>query len=342
MRDPQVFHEIVQELRRLASELGRAPRREDLDDSRFSRRSVDAVFGTFTEALRAAGLDAKSQKKQKKFKYLPKKLESIVIHEYDLKALFEWLKNPPVIKMVFQPDTHMKHADERALGAYLEFIHDYRPHIDVIGGDLMDAEGISHWPTESLEPRRQIHEVMKTREFLHYKTSLTPDCAKRFFLCGNHEDWIRQYLLRVPELMDGLELLGMEINVRSLLDLDKYGYELIPMNEFLKIGKAHFTHGIYTGDNHARKHLQKLKDNVYYGHLHDTGSAADSSINGTIHAQSLACLCRLDAPFLKGRINNWQHGLGIFEFFPDGSYTMTCPTMKDGKFSYGGKVYGKT
>jgi len=198
MRDPQVFHEIVQELRRLASELGRTPRREDLNDSRFSRRSVDAIFGTFTEALRAAGLDAKSQKKQQKFKYKSARLESIVIHQCDLDGLFEWLKHPPVIKMVFQPDTHMKHADERALGAYLEFIHDYRPHIDVIGGDLMDAEGISHWPPESLEPRRVITEVMKTREFLHYKTSLTPDVAKRLFLTGNHEDWIRQNLFRVP------------------------------------------------------------------------------------------------------------------------------------------------
>jgi hypothetical protein len=102
---------------------------------------------------------------------------------------------------------------------------------------------------------------------------------------------------------------------------------------------ANFTHGLYASANHPKTHLQRLKANIYYGHLHDELSTHEPSLNGIIEAASLACLCRLDAKFMNGKPTNWVHGFSIFEFFADGTYTRIPIRILNGRFSYNGKVF---
>lgn len=341
--DSETRHDVLGRLKQYAGELGRAPKRDDLLDCPYlTKHEVNKAFGTFTEAIKAAGFFSKKAKEvPKKFKYVPKKLESIVIHEADLKEWFEEAGNPPTLKVTVQPDTHRKHMDFYAMGVFLEFLEDYDPHAHIILGDFLDAEGISHWPSSSLEPRRFIPEVKEGRSLLEEIEAATPSCKRRIYLEGNHEDWINQALVaRLPEMMDGIDELGLKPDLKALLDLTGFGYDLIPINHIFRLGKANFTHGYYTTDNHGKKHLDKLKGNIFYGHLHDEKGWSDSSMDGTISAQSFGCLCRLDAKFLKGKINNWVHGFGTFEFFPDGSFTHVFHRIKNGRLSYNGKVYG--
>lgn len=336
-------HQIVSELKRLAGELGRPPRRDELKDLKcaFSKHSILSVFGTYTEALKAAGLDkksAKETKKPEKIKYKKTQIDGIFIHEFDLDKLFEQT-GKDVITLVAQPDTHIKHKDDKATSIYLEIIHDIKPDIDLILGDFLDAEGVSHWPPDSLEEKRIVPEILSGREFLGHKVAVTPDTKERIFLWGNHEDWFRQALLQMPNLFHGISEICPEFNLGSMLGLDKYGYREIPLNHLLKIGKAHFTHGVYTGDSHAKAHLSKFKVNIFYGHLHDTQSYCDTSAAGTLVAQSLGCLCKLDARFLRGKINNWKQAFGVFYFRRDGSFTHYVVPIVDGVAVFNGKTY---
>ena len=162
---------------------------------------------------------------------------------------------------------------------------------------------------------------------------------KKFFI-GNHEDWLQQYLnLRIPEVIDGLERLGQRLDIESLLGINNSGFDGVPLNAILNVGDAYFIHGYYTGKHHASKHLEVFGVNVYYGHLHDVQSHCAVSVKGLHEAASLGCLRSLDAPFLKGKPNNWSHAFGIFEFQYDGSYTRYMPIIVDGKFSFNGKLF---
>lgn len=326
------------DLKRVASEIGHKPsRREYLERGKYTKEQVERFFGLWSEFLKAANA---FKEKCPDFKYKKSLIESFVVHEVNLNLLFEKAGNPKSLKCILMPDTHLEHVDEQALKVFLKFAEFYDPHIFIILGDFLDASGISHWPSDSLKPRRFIPEVIKGRELLSLIKQKTPDCVYYAYCEGNHEDWIRQALVaKLPELFDGIDELGLYPSLEKLLDLEKFGIDLIPLNEFLKIGSAHITHGLYVGDGHAKKHLNKIKGTVFYGHLHDTNECIDTSINGVMVAKSCGCLSKLNAPFLRGRMNNWVHAFQVLEFFPDGTFTYFTPNIKNGKLSFMGKVF---
>lgn len=336
-------HEVISLLKRLQSDLGRSPKRDDLFSCDYlTKHRVMKAFGTFTEASKAAGfLAEKAKQVPKKFKYKKTKLDSLTIHEVDLREWFRLAGEPPVLKVLAQPDTHVENMDHGAVATFLTFAEHWNPDVHIIMGDFLDAKGISHWQPDDRAPKRIVPEIIKAKDILKEIVRSTPKAKSRVYITGNHEDWIEQaFVARLPELFDGLDELGLVPDLKALLQLDKFGYDLIPINHFLKVGHAFFTHGLYTTDNHPKKHLDILKKNIYYGHLHDTKSYNTGGLDGPMEAQSLGCLCKLDAPFLKGKPNNWVHAFGLFEFFPDGTYTFYCPKMINGRMAYNGKVFG--
>lgn len=315
-----------------------------------SENKIQRIFGGYKKFLDAAGKgpyyeaekEMMSEKMAKKFKAICSKKEQIqgfFRHTLDLNEMFERAGNPPSLKVSAQPDTHVKFMDKEAVNCYLRFLEYYKPHAHIIMGDFADCEGLSHWPSEDLEPRRIVPEMKQARELLERIIKATPNTTTRIFICGNHEHWINMALAKMPELFDGLAELGLDITIEKLLGLEKYGYEFFPLNHLVQIGRAHFTHGIYTASSHAKRHLDVFKTNIFYGHMHDTQQHNQTSVDGPMDAQSLGCLCRLDAKFLKGKPNNWTHSHGVFEFFKDGSFTYYVPKIIEGVMSFNGVVF---
>lgn len=281
----------------------------------------------------------KLEKQYKKICSKKTQIESFFKHEVDLSELFKRAGNPDVLRMTGQPDTHLKFVDIAAYRSFKKFLKWYQPDVDLIFGDYLDCEGISHWPSDSLEPRRLIPEIKAGRIDLAHRKTLTPKTTTRIFIEGNHEDWIRQGLTRMPEFFEDIESLGYDFSVPALLDLERLGYDFFPVNHIVKIGKAHFTHGVYCPKGHANKHLAVFKNNIYYGHTHDYQAVRDISMDGLIEAASTGCLARLDAKFLRGKPAIWNHGFGIWEFRPDGNYTRVFISIKDGVCSYNGIIF---
>lgn len=348
-------HDLVRAVKDLALELGRTPTKAEFCSKIQGAHYKIAKFGNYSTLLQAAGIATYDERRSsgkrpigarqkdiRSYQKLCSRKEQIhghFRHVIDLEDLFQRAGNPPTLKVSVQPDTHAKFVDVPAFRSYLKFLRAFQPHGHVILGDFADCEGLSHWPADDLEPRRIVPEMKQSRELLQKLVDATPNAVFRIFCEGNHENWISQAFTRMPELFEGLAELDIEISVSSLLGLKKFGYELFPLNHLVQIGKAHFTHGLYTSSNHAAKHLNQLKANVYYGHLHDTQEHNSTSMDGPLEAASLGCLCKLDAKFLKGRPNNWVHSHGVFEFFPDGSYTFYKPKIINGRMSYNGIVF---
>jgi len=344
---------LLQSIKALAVELKRTPTRVEFENTVKGGPGALKRFYTnnFSKLLEAAELPTYGSRRVdpgqeeillRKYRQLCSKTEKIqghVRHVLDLDEMFRRAGNPPVLKVSAQPDTHVKFMDIPAMNCYQKFLLWYQPDVHIIMGDFLDCEGISHWPSRDLNPRRLIPEIKEGRNLLKRTVENTKKCTTRIFLEGNHEHWIEMGLSQMPELFEGLEDLGLEINLKKLLNLSGFNYELFPMNQFIQIGKAHFTHGIYTGDNHTKKHLSVLKSTIYYGHLHDVQSRNETSMEGNVEAACLGCLCRLDAKFLKGKPNNWAHAHGVFEFFRDGTYNFYRPLITNGVSSFAGIVF---
>lgn len=344
-------HDLVAALKELTIELGRAPKKHE-----FCREIVGAEyklakeFGNYTALLMAAGLakdaaiEAKNEKKlEREFRKIVSKREQIhsfYRHTFDLTDLFAKAGNPPSLKVIVQPDTHVKFMDKGAVDAFIKFMEFYDPHGLVILGDFLDCEGISHWEPGDLEPRRLVPEIKAGKALLERELAAAKNSVLRIYIEGNHEHWINQAFLKMPEFFDGLIDLGIDVSLPRLMKLEEMGFHFIPLNELVKIGKAHFTHGNITSSSHAAGHMNKYKTNIYYGHTHDMQAHQQTSVEGLMEAASLGCLSRLDARFLKGRPNNWVHAFGVFEFMPDGTYTRYMPTIVNGRLSFMGRVFG--
>lgn len=279
-------------------------------------------------------------------RYRAPKLETFTVHRTQIRELYKAakLKDDEIFRLVAQPDMHVPEHDEAALDAYCEFLEWYKPHGLVNLGDFMEMGSVSHWDARDAKPRRFIPEVKTARTVLgRIDKAAGPQCVFKRYLMGNHEDWLDQLLvLKVPELVDGLEdVLEGGLTVQTFLKLKEFGYRVIPLNEILQVGDLHFIHGYYTNKHHAAKHLEIFGVNLVYGHLHDVQSHSGVSVNGVHEATSLGCLRTLNAPFMKGKPNNWSHAFGIIEFTNDGRFTKSVPIMVNGRFSYNGRVFGK-
>ena len=233
-----------------------------------------------------------------------------------------------VYRLLALPDLHIPDYSKEALNVVLKFARDYKPHGIVLMGDFMDMKSVSHWGDDE---GSLLSEATEARKVLDQIEESTPR-SDRFFLIGNHEDWLTQYVEKEAPALKGM------YDINKLLSLGDY--KVIPLNEILKIGDACFIHGYYTTQFHAKKHLDVFGVNVIYGHVHDVQSYSAVSVKGLREAISIGCLRTLNAPFLKNRPNNWSHAFAIIEFQPNGNYTRYVPIIIDGKFSFGGKMYG--
>lgn len=341
-------HRIISELRQLSISLGRVPTVAEFQQvANCPNKTLRHYFGSFDELIKAA--DVSFDKPHVNYENLTKrynslcsrmeKIQGFFVHTLDLEDLFRRAGNPEVLKLQAWPDVHVKFRDVAAVNCATKFLSYYNPHIHLFWGDFADCEGLSHWEPKDLAPRRIVPEMKESRALLQQIVDASPQTVARIFCEGNHERWITEAFARFPQLFDGLDELGIDVSVRSLLGLDKFGYELYPLNHLVRIGKAHFTHGMYCGTHHAKKHLDVLKCNVFYGHLHDTQEANQTSIYGPIEAASGGTLARLDAKFLRGLPNNWVHSVSNFEFFRDGSFNRYKILIKDGKTAYNGIVF---
>lgn len=289
-------------------------------------------------------LDILPRMRPKSFKYHPPRLENFTVHDsVKMRDLFRMakLKDDGVFRVLVQPDTHVPEHDEVAVNAFLKFAAFYKPHGYVNLGDFMEMDPMSHWGAKDARPRRLTPDIKQARSLLkRIETALGPQCVYKRFLVGNHEDWLEQYLVsRASEFIDGIEDLGVNLRIQDLLGLKDLGYRVIPINEILRLGDMHFIHGYYTNIHHAKKHLDVFGCNLMYGHLHDVQSYSGVSVKGVHEAISLGCLRLLNAPFMRGKPNNWSHAFGIIEFRVDGSYTRYTPIIVNGCLSFGGTIF---
>lgn len=248
-------------------------------------------------------------------------------------------KATPVRHALVIPDLQVPYHDVRALKLVEQVMVDHHWDEIIQLGDFMDHDSISHHNVGQLrkiEGKTLFADYAVGNAILDRWQGLAPK-AKITIIEGNHD-------YRTEKLVDAQPQLRGLVETPHGLNLKKRGIRWVPFwsaGEVYSIGNAHFIHGKYTNEHHAKKHVTRYGVNIFYGHLHDVQCFPLVLLgeDKTIVGQSLGCLCRYDQSWLQGAPTNWQQAFGSFHFFDDGFFTPDVIRIFKYRFYYRGKVY---
>ena len=246
-------------------------------------------------------------------------------------------------KFIAWPDTHIPSQDKAAVATALKLVEWYKPEVIVILGDFLDCAPVSHWLKQNSRNRtkenlRLASDYKVGNDLLDKMTK--HGCKHLVYLEGNHEDWINDAIEKNPEFEGLIELdLGLKFAERR-----KKGLKITQLSygKCFNLGKLWFTHGTYTGVNHAAKHLQAYGRSIVYGHLHDLQLATKVSpvdVDDKHLAISLGCLADKNPQFMENRPNNWVHAVGLGLIRRDGTFNIDPIIISNGVASYAGKTF---
>lgn len=261
-------HEIVCDIKRVASDIGHAPsKREYIEHGAFSERQIRNAFGNFAPAIHAAGLISEKPKAKPKIKaedLFGRDIVDVLAEYHRQNSPQMTTRQTKIEPTLFIPDTHFPFVCQRTLSELYYFIKQHKHITTVVQlGDLFDSLSNGKFPRSMniYTPKQEIdlgfqmaHEMWaKIRELLPEAT-----CHQ---ILGNHD--IRP-LKRILEAYPEGEM---------FFSIDKYfkfdGVEtLMDTRQELDIDDALITHGTYTkiGD-----HVRFYRKSVVHGHTHRAG-----------------------------------------------------------------------
>lgn len=248
-----------------------------------------------------------------------------------------------ITRAIVLPDHQVPYHDEKSLRAVEKFMATREWDYYINLGDFLDLAGLSHF-NKGLAANLSLedvghdfdvgNEILDRHQAIIRKNNKN---AKFVLLEGNHEFRSHRFTAEMPQLRNIL-------SVEERLGLTKRDMEYVKCYEKgddFKLGHAHFTHGLYTNDLHAKKHVNQWGTNIFYGHLHDvqTYSAVVRGDGKTIVGQSLGCLCDYKQSYIKGNPTRWQQAFAVFDFLPDGNFTYNVIRIFNNQFVYDGEVF---
>jgi predicted phosphodiesterase len=237
---------------------------------------------------------------------------------------------------LFLCDTHIPHADPKAIETMLDFVAGKPVDKVVLGGDIVEFESVSSWPNDP-NGTKLPEEIQAGREFLGLIKSVFP-FADKVYIEGNHEERFRRYLWKKAPAISGIE--GMD--VEGLLNLKALGFTYINNKELIENGSAPYAVGkLYHFHGHelrsawgvvnvARTAFLKAQDNIIVGHYHKSQEYIHRSVDGSIRGGwSVGSLSNLGPQFMP--VNNFNHGFALIEHEDDGFFAVRNYKIIDGR-----------
>ena len=230
-------------------------------------------------------------------------------------------------------DSHVPHQIE--LGPVFEFAKDFKPTTIVLGGDIHEWGAVSSWVCNQARHLdggtiKEAYGQMEEKVLAPLKQAAP--AAKRIFLTGNHEDWLRKASEADPNLRGFVEL-GRNVE----------GWRILPFNVPYRASKnLVYIHGSYQNEYHAKKTALAYHCSVIYGHMHEIQShTLVSPVDDTCFykAQSVGCLCTLNPQWKKNMPNAWVNGFNFCYVNDDGTFQDFNVVIVKGKFWAEGRQY---
>lgn len=238
-------------------------------------------------------------------------------------------------------DVHIEYDNKKAVNCLLKAIDFIKPFGLIANGDIMNCGTFSrhdinkapksHW-TDSEFLLDSEEEYRQMGGFLDRLQKVSPD-SKKVYLLGNHEVWLQEFIKQSPQTRNKLFALENRLPIRP------YKWTIYPYRYIFKLGKLRVTHGLYIGQNHAKKHVTALGKSILYGDTHDIESASKVTPESeSFMAWSNGCLCDMNPDYLHNKPNNWNHGFAIVYVYPNGNFQVDIKRIQQGKVVVNGKL----
>lgn len=250
------------------------------------------------------------------------------------------MKKSKIWVEVVANDIHIPKHNSKSVNCLFEALKIIKPDGITLNGDIGDWSTFSrhdrfsppkcHW-TDSQFLDASEREYFHLNIFLDKLQYLAPQAKKRYNF-GNHEQWVVDFINESPRARKA------QFSIEERLSLEGRKYEVNPyttlkgQRHFTQLGKLFITHGLYTGQHHAKKHVDMMGQSVLYGHLHDIQVYSKITPQDVSHmAWCNGCLCDMGPNYLKGNPTNWNHGFAIVYKWPNGEFQVDIIRIQDGK-----------
>lgn len=227
-------------------------------------------------------------------------------------------------------DIHIPFHDRPALLSAIEYGKKNGVDTVLLNGDTSDFFSVSFWEKDPRK-RKFKEELETTKEFLRSLREVFPK-ARIIYKIGNHEErWERYMRVKAPEVLD-----VAAFQFEAILELAKYGIELVTDKRPVRLGELNVIHGheyrfaISNPVSPARGLFLKCKAYALCGHFHQASYHTDKTVEQKVLATwSTGCLCDLHPEYMP--MNNWCHGFCYVELFDDGKFNLQNKVIRNGK-----------
>jgi metallophosphoesterase superfamily enzyme len=230
--------------------------------------------------------------------------------------------------------------DLKAWNTVLAFARDFKPHVWILGGDMLDCGMISHHnhgKPGATEGLKLIADAQAAKEtFIEPVEEIVGRDGTLVYLIGNHEDWL-------TDLTDMLPTLEGLIDLKSLLKLGSR-WKIIPQGGAFNLGKLTFIHGdtVKGGENSAKNAVFTYERNVRFGHYHTFQAFTKNSALDYKNAKTgvaVPCLCSKTPKYGEGAPNRWVQGFDYGYVDKGGYFSDAVAIIVDGHCVVNGKSY---
>jgi predicted phosphodiesterase len=212
-------------------------------------------------------------------------------------------------------DLHIPYHDPFAWGLFLNIVEIVKPTKINLAGDLMDFYQLSTFDKDPavIEDGRLQENLDQWFRMMRMLQRVAPDDCDFEYIPGNHEDRLRRYLMRNPELY-GLRVLELS----ALLRLDELGIKYSESEIDVVPGLLVIKHGSIVRKESAMSAKGELERERYAvstisGHTHRMGTHYARTRNRVVKAHENGCLCLLNPEYVRNP--NWQQGLTMTTHF---------------------------
>jgi hypothetical protein len=298
-------HDILVDIKRVASELGRPPTRKEYLEHGRTGYSFEKQFGTWSAAIKAA------------FGDIPKKEDSTkkMVREFFSRSVDEIIKQQSKAAKLSSfgvekqtlciPDLHCPWVHQDSLTAVFSLIEVLKPDRIIQLGDAYDFFSWSSFPKSSLiiNPYDELTTARKQLEDMWYTIRKIVPHAELHQITGNHS---MRPMKRVIETCPELEVF---MDFKKWFQFDGVQTTMDPRETLIFEGVA-YTHG-HKGFG---KHSQDLGCNVVHGHTHQLGLTIRDVLGKLIFEMQSGYLGDHFAPcfgYMPKKINNHRRGITL-------------------------------
>lgn len=212
-------------------------------------------------------------------------------------------------------DLHIPYHDPFAWQLTLNIVKVVKPTKVNIGGDALDCYHLSAFDKdpERMKDGSFQEDLDQWFRMVRELQRAAPKNCEFTFVPGNHEDRLRRYLMRNPELY-GLRALELP----SLMRLDELGItyheqeiEVIAGLLVVKHGSVVRKDSAYSGKGELER--EKYAISTITGHTHRLGTHYARTRLRVVKAHENGCLCLLNPEYVVNP--NWQQGCTMTTHF---------------------------